>query len=192
MRPSEDALAQHDVLSERRDAERAVSKTSPLQQRFMDRYTIGRFVGACGVAFAAIALVPAAGAQTLTFSVTQVSISFADADPDTTASITAANVVVNYRVTGNAGGNWRITVISGTDLTSGGASIPISNVTWTATPAPPFQPGTMSTTVQQTMAAGTGNVNSTRTGTVVFRLANSWSYNVGAYTATFTFTLTAP
>jgi hypothetical protein len=145
---------------------------------------------------AALAIVlvfaPRAAAQTLTFSVTQASISFADADPDTTPSIASANVTVNYKVTGNAAGAWRITILSGTDLTSGGSTIPISNVTWTATPAPPFQAGTMSRTVQQTMASGTGNVSTTRTGTVVFRLANSWSYNVGTYAATFTLTMTAP
>ena len=144
------------------------------------------------VAGIALMLVPAAHAQTLTFTVTQTSISFADADPDTTPSISAANVTVNYRVQNNASGSWRITIISSTNLTSGGASIPITDVTWTATPAPPFQAGTMSTTVQQTMASGTGNVSTSQTGTVVFKLANGWNHNVGTYSATFTFTLSAP
>jgi len=157
----------------------------------MHRFAISRFIGACVVAGVAVATVPAADAQTLLFSVTQASIAFADADPDTTPSLTSANVTVNYRVQQNGGGNWRITIISGTDLTSGGASIPISNVTWTATPAPPFQPGTMSTTVERTMASGAGNAF-LQTGTVVFQLANSWTYNVGVYSATFTFTMSAP
>jgi len=139
-----------------------------------------------------LALPAAAAAQTITFSITQSSISFSDADPDTTPSITAPTVTVNYQVTGNKNGNWLITVISGNDLLSGSTAIPITNVTWTATPAPPFQPGTMSKTIQQTVAAGAGNVSTTRTGTVVFSLANSWSYNVGTYSATFTFTMTAP
>jgi hypothetical protein len=158
----------------------------------MHSFTTGRFIGACVVAGVALTMVSAADAQTLTFSITQPSISFADADPDTTPSLGAANVTVNYRVQSNIGGSWRITIMSSTDLTSGSAGIPISNVTWTATPSPPFQAGTMSTTVQQTMATGSGNVNPAQTGTVVFRLANSWSYNVGTYSATFTFTLSAP
>jgi len=141
---------------------------------------------------ALMALPASARAQGITFSITEASISFADADPDTTPSLTASsNVTLNYRVTGNGGGNWQITVISGTDLTSGTATIPISNVTWTAAPVPPFQAGTMSTSVPQTVASGSGNANST-TGTMVFRLINSWSYNVGNYNATFTFTMTAP
>lgn len=157
----------------------------------MNRSLFVRVVGACVVGGAALVMAPAAGAQIITFSVTQASISFADADPDTTPSITAANVTVNYAVSFTFGSNWRITLISGTNLTSGSASIPISNVTWTATPTPPFQAGTMSTTVQQTLASGSGDVPS-RVGTVVFRLANSWSYNVGTYSATFTFTMSCP
>jgi hypothetical protein len=158
----------------------------------MNRFTIGRFIGACVVAGVALALAPAVGAQTVTFSVTQPSVSFADADPDTTPSITASNVTLSYKVTGNAGHAWRITIVSSTDLTSGSATIPISDITWTATPAPPFQAGTMSTTVQQTMASSTDNINPARTATVVFRLANSWNHNVGAYSATFTLTMSAP
>ncbi|MEI6669741.1 MAG: hypothetical protein WCP29_16450 [Acidobacteriota bacterium] len=153
---------------------------------------MSRWVATCLVAGIAGWLAPAAGAQTLTFSVTQTSIAFADADPDITPSLTATGVTLNYKVTGNAAGAWRITVMSGTDLTSGSASIPIGNLSWTATPSPPFQAGTMSTSVQQTVASGTGNVNTTRTGTVVFSLVNAWTYNVGTYSATLTFTLTAP
>ncbi|MCX6546271.1 MAG: hypothetical protein NTV05_17905 [Acidobacteria bacterium] len=151
-----------------------------------------RLIGACLAAGVALVMAPGVNAQTLTLGVDQGSISFADADPDATPSIQAAAVTVTYRVQGNSGGNWRITIMSSTDLTSGIASIPISQVTWTATPAPPFQAGTMSTAVEQTMASGTGNANPTKTGTVIFRLANSWSYNVGNYSATFTFTLSAP
>ena len=158
----------------------------------MNRALSVSFVGAFLVAGVALLVVPAAHAQTITFTVTQASISFADADPDTTPSITASNVTVNYKVTGTGGAAWRITIISGNNLTSGSASIPISNVTWTATPVPPFQAGTMSTTAQQTMASGTGDVGTSRIGTVVFKLANSWSYNVGTYSATFTFTMSCP
>lgn len=150
-------------------------------------------VAACVCLLASAAFPASASAQSITFSITQASISFPDADPDNTPSIPASsNVTVNYKVTSNAAGNWLITVIAATDLTSGLATIPISNVTWTATPVPPFQAGTMNTSVQQTVASGSGNVSTTKTGTMVFRLANAWAYNVGNYTATFTFTMTAP
>jgi hypothetical protein len=135
---------------------------------------------------------PAAHAQTLTLTISPPTITFANADPDTTPSIPAPAITVNYRVRNNASGSWRVTLLSGSDLTAGSAVIPISNVTWTATPAPPFQNGTLSQTLAQTLASGSGNVQNPSSGTVVFRLANSWTYNAGTYTATVTFTLTAP
>ncbi len=131
-------------------------------------------------------------AQTLTLTLTPASISFASADPDTTPSIASPAVNVRYRVRNNGGHNWQITLLAGGDLTSAAGTIGISNVTWTATPAPPFQNGTLSRTVAQRLAGGSGNVNPTRTGTVVFFLANSWTYNVGVYSATVSFTLVAP
>ena len=72
------------------------------------------------------------------------------------------------------------------------ASVDITNVSWTATPAPPFQNGTLSKTVAQRMASGTGVVNPATNGSVTFRLANSWNYTAGLYTQTVTFTLSAP
>lgn len=133
-----------------------------------------------------------APAQTLNLSLSSTSIPFASADPDTTPFIDAPVLIVDYRVRGNWGSNWAMTVIASGDLSSGAATIPISAITWTATPAPPFSNGTMSATIAQTLASGSNNVNPADDGFVVFRLANSWSYDTGTYTATFTFTLTAP
>jgi hypothetical protein len=135
---------------------------------------------------------PAARAQTLTLTIAPSTIAFANADPDTTPSIDAPSITVTYRVRQNGGGNWRITLLAGGDLTAGSATIPITNVTWTATPAPPFQDGTMSRTLAQTLASGTGNVQNSTTATVVFRLANAWTHNAGTYSASIVFTLTAP
>jgi hypothetical protein len=83
-------------------------------------------------------------------------------------------------------------VLAGGDLMSGGTAVDITNVSWTATPAPPFQNGTMSKTVAQRMAAGTGNVNPAENGSVTFRLANAWTYSAGIYTQTLVLTLSAP
>jgi hypothetical protein len=131
-------------------------------------------------------------AQALTLSLSRTTIPFASADPDTTPSIAAPVVTVTYRVRFNGGNNWQLTLLASGDLNSGSATIAVSNVTWTATPTPPFQAGTMNATLAQRLAGGTGDVNPARTGQVAFFLANSWSYDVGTYTTSFIFTLTAP
>lgn len=146
-------------------------------------------------AFGGLALLVAAGpatAQRVDLSLQPASITFSSADPDTTPTVTAQPVVVTYRVRSNAGQTWRLTVLAGGDLIAGPVSIDISNVSWTAAPTPPFQAGTLSKTVEQTVASGFGNVNPTQTGTVVLRLVNSWTYSVGVYTQSIVFTLSAP
>jgi hypothetical protein len=138
-------------------------------------------------------LAPApASAQQLRLFLSTSTITFASADPDTTPSIVSPAVTVSYRVRNNNGGNWIITLLADGDLTSAAGTIDITNVTWTATPAPPFQSGTLSHTLAQRLAGGQGTVQNTLTGNVVFALANSWTYNVGVYSATISFTLVAP
>jgi hypothetical protein len=119
-------------------------------------------------------------------------ITFPSSDPDSVAVVNAPAMTVTYRVRQNGGSPWLMTVLAGGDLIAGAARIDISNVTWTATPAPPFQNGALSKTVAQRVASGTGNVNPAKTGSVTFRLANSWTYSTGNYTQTVLFTLSAP
>jgi hypothetical protein len=133
-----------------------------------------------------------AQAQTLELTLSASSVTFASADPDTTPQIAAAELRVTYRIRDNDGGGWRISLLAGSDLTAGAASIPIGLVTWTATPAPPFQNGIMSRTIEQTLASGSGNVTGFRTGSVVFSLENRWTHNPGIYTTSVAFTLVAP
>ncbi len=134
-----------------------------------------------------------AAAQTLDLTVSPRIVSFPSSDPDTVPLISAAPVQVTYRVRQNNGAPWSLTVLAGGDLLSGPSSVDISNVTWVATPAPPFQNGTLSKTVAQRVASGTGNVpNPNTTGSITFRLANSWTYSTGTYTQTILFTLSAP
>jgi len=137
-----------------------------------------------------LALVGIAAAQNVTLSVSPGSFTFPSADPDLSPVVTAPALTVTCKVSGNPHGNWRLTVLAGDDLVSGAQRIDISNVSWTATPAPPFQAGTVSKTVAQTLASGSGNVN--QTGSVTFALSNSWTYTVGTYTVGITFTLSAP
>lgn len=118
-------------------------------------------------------------------------INFADASPTTTASVPADNpVAVTARVRTGRATAATLTVAATTDLVSGSDSIPISNVSWTASGAP-FIAGALNLTTPQS-AATFGNGSGLFTGTYNFALANSWNYNTGSYTATVTYTLTAP
>jgi len=141
----------------------------------------------------AVGLLPApAAAQRLTLTLTPRIVSFPSSDPDIIPLVIAAPVQVSYRVLQNNNAPWSLTVLAGGDLVSGPATVDISNISWVATPAPPFQNGTLSKTVAQRAASGNGNVNPASIGSVTFRLANSWNYSVGTYTQTVIFTLSAP
>jgi hypothetical protein len=131
-------------------------------------------------------------AQQLNLTVSPLLVTFPATDPDTAPVLSAPPVTVEYRVRGNGNRPWLLTVQASGNLTSGLSQIPASAVTWIATPAPPFQSGTMSTTQAQTVAAGSGNVNPARTGTITFQLANSWNYDAGLYLQVLTFTLSTP
>jgi len=138
-------------------------------------------------------LVPAsAAAQRLDLSVSPLTISFPLADPDTVPIVSSVAAQLTYRVRQNNNQPWTLTVLAMGDLISGLSTVDISSVSWIATPAPPFQNGTLSKTVAQRLAAGDGNINPTATGQIAFRLANSWNYTAGLYTQTIVFTLAAP
>jgi hypothetical protein len=117
-------------------------------------------------------------------------ITFPSDDPDTVPVIAAAPIRVSYVAQGSSANPWTITVRAEGDLISGASTIPVSNVSWLATPSPQFRNGTLST-VAQTLATGTGFINVER-GDVTFRFVNSWNYPVGDYTQTVTFTLSSP
>lgn len=119
-------------------------------------------------------------------------ITFPSSDPDTVPLVSSAPVQVTYRVRGNGNAPWSLTVLAAGDLISGPSRVDISNVTWVATPAPPFQSGTLSKTVAQRVASGTGNVNPDSIGSITFRLANSWTYSTGSYSQTIVFTISVP
>ena len=144
------------------------------------------------VALMTTVLPAAAGAQKLDLSLSPRVITFPSSDPDAVPVIAAAPVQVTYRVRQNNNAPWSLTVLAGGDLISGASRIDISNVTWVATPAPPFQNGTLSKTVAQRIASGTGNLNPVAKGSITFRLANAWTYSTGTYTQTVLFTLSAP
>ena len=151
-----------------------------------------RIAGRCILAgVAALFTGTPALAQRLDLSVTPQTLVFPSADPDTSPFVTSPAVQITYRVR-QYDGPWTLTVLAQGDLIAGSSTVDISNVTWVATPAPPFQNGVLSKTVPQRLASGTGTTNPARQGQVTFRLANSWTYTAGLYTQTILFTLTAP
>ena len=133
-----------------------------------------------------------ASAQRLDLSVSPLTISFPLSDPDTVPIVSSVAAQMTYRVRQNNNQPWTLSLLAMGDLIAGLSTVDIANVTWIATPAPPFQNGTLSKTVAQRLAAGVGNLNPTATGQITFRLANSWNYTAGLYTQTIVFTLSAP
>ena len=122
------------------------------------------------------------------------SISFADSDPDTVPSIASTPASLAVVATAKTGSASIVTlkVLANGDLTSTvptAETIPIGNVTWTAT-GTGFSPGTMNKTTAQTCGSWTGSGK--YQGTFSYFLANSWALPVGAFTQTATYTLTAP
>jgi hypothetical protein len=126
-----------------------------------------------------------------TLSLGQSSITFPDADPDTVSSIPANEnaVSVTAKVRTGSSSNATLTHLAADDLKSGSDMIAIGNVTWTAS-GTGFQGGTMNKSSAQTAGSWTGSGN--RSGTFSYFLANSWDYATGSYSASSTYTLTAP
>lgn len=163
---------------------------------FLSCLVIGLLVWGGGTA-----LYAATATQTLTINATisaraeltlsPTTISFADASPTTSPSVAAnSTVAVTADVRTGSASTATLTALAGGDLTSGSDTIPVSNVTWTASGSP-FIAGTMNKTTAQsaaTFSAGSGSFS----GTYTFAFANSWSYNTGSYTQSVTYTLTAP
>lgn len=133
-----------------------------------------------------------ASAQRLDLTVTPATIVIPTGDPDLVPVVSSTPATIEYRVRQNNNNPWTLTVLAGGDLVSGAASIAISELTWVATPSPPFRNGTLSSASAQTVAAGVGNVANPARGSITFRLTNSWTYDAGIYTQSLLFTLSAP
>lgn len=158
----------------------------------------------CAVAVLALPIVASAATdnQTLTINASVLAraklvlapsvINFPDADPDVTPSIPATensvNVISTVR-TSSAGAVTLTCQADGPNLVWGTDLIAISNVTWTAGGAG-YVGGTMNDAAAQPVGSWVGS--GAYVGTIDFFLVNSWAYNVGAYTQTVTYTLTAP
>ena len=120
------------------------------------------------------------------------SVNFPDSDPTSVLSIGATEnpVSVTARIRTGSASVATLTAQTGGDLVSGGNTIAISNVTWTGTGTGFSATGTMNKSVGQSVGSWTGSGE--QIGSNSFFLVNSWNYATGVYTATVTYTLTAP
>jgi len=123
-------------------------------------------------------------------------IHFPAADPDATPSIEAtenapSGVSVEVKAHTGSGSTVDLTVTALGDLDNGTDTIDIGNVTWTAFGDAGFTPAGGAMSLGGT-AVGSWTGSGNRSGSFLYFLANSWDYAVGNYTATVTYTLTAP
>jgi hypothetical protein len=132
----------------------------------------------------------ASDAATITLRLTPASITFPDASPDVTPVIGPATVMVSVKAEGAPGYPWVLTFVGNSDLRSGPSVIPINAISWTSSPSPPFNSGTMSRVTPVLLGTGIAHVNTSLR--MDFMFQNSWTYAVGSYSATATFTLSGP
>jgi len=135
--------------------------------------------------------------STAKLTLANTTITFPDADPDTVSSIPASEngAAVTAKVKTGSATSATLKVLAADDLKSGPSDvIPITNVTSTATNSSGsfFEAGPVPWSKSSPGATvGQGNSGSFA-GTFNWFLANSWDYPTGNYTATATYTLTAP
>src|SRR4029079_11666363 len=103
----------------------------------------------------------------------------------------SASVLVTATVKArtSAAGNNTLTAVADHDLQSGSDTIPIANLTWIVGGAG-FTAGTMDAVTAHNVGSWVGSGN--YAGTQTLKLVNDWAYNTGSYTATISYTLTAP
>lgn len=119
-------------------------------------------------------------------------VTFPDADPDLVPVI--GPVDVRVRVQAIDRGTpipWVLTIQADGDLTSGPQTISATNVSWTATPSPPLQSGTLSTVIPVLLGSEARGPRPFF-GQLSFYFQNSWSYVPGNYSTTATVTLSTP
>jgi hypothetical protein len=128
-----------------------------------------------------------AGNITITLSGT---VAFVDDDPDLVPVLGPQTVQLDVKAVGRRDIPWSLTLQALTNLQSAVDVIPISAISWTAAPNPPYMDGTLS--LSQPVLVGSGLTHEQSLVTFSFWMQNSWAYNAGSYSATALFTLAAP
>lgn len=121
----------------------------------------------------------------VTVSIFPTAINFPAADPDL-EPVVAANTPVRIQVTTwPPNRRWEVTIrAEGNLVSAGGQVIPISTISWRATPNPPFRDGVLAAGQSLVLAQDRGN----READLSFYFQNSWDYVAGEYTQVITFT----
>ncbi len=124
-------------------------------------------------------------------SISSSTLAFPNADPDVTPAIAASGgpLTITAKASTTIGSTVQLVVVASGDLLSGVDQIGISALKWTASGSG-FAAGTMSKTAAQTVASWVSS--GSWTGTQSYTLDNAWTYAMGAYSTTLTYTLTAP
>ena len=142
-------------------------------------------------------------AQSIQLTLIPTTVSFPDANPTTTPSITGSPLLeVRVVVSGITNADtWSVSALADGDLLSGPDTIGIANVSWTTRGPLGGSPclscvchaGTASSTVNQLLFTGAGDTGAGQKGCEkTFYLANSWSYSAGNYSQTITITASIP
>ncbi len=137
---------------------------------------------------------PAPGAGNLTLSATPSSISFQDQHPGLVPVITSApaTISLDVKASGNPV-NWQLRLTADTNLISRLSTIAIGNVRVQTSPATaPWVGGPVPLALSPGILLGSGSGNVNQPLTLTFTMLNSWDHAPGNYTATATFSLTAP
>lgn len=144
----------------------------------------------------------AEAAPVFTITLSTSSVSFPDQDPDLfpLSQQTGAPVRITLSTKNLAPSQaYSCKALARGDLMSGAATIPISNITWTAVtvakdPGESFFNGALSKITAVMVAQGFGNNASTSplTGDLTFSIQNLWTYATGNYSQVVDFTLSSP
>ena len=129
------------------------------------------------------------GLAKLSFSTN--AISFPDADPDTTPQIPSSPpaIVITAKARATRLSAVALTVSASDELRAGVTTIPVSEISWTAS-GPGFVNGTLNRVAPQVVASWPGS--GVYTGTQQYVFANRWSHPTGHYSLTLTYTLSSP
>jgi len=124
-------------------------------------------------------------------TLSSLTLAFPDADPDTVPNIPASGgpLTITAKARTTIGSTVTLVVVASGDLRSGLDVIPATQIRWT-TSGTGFVPGTMSKAAAQMVATWVSS--GSWTGTQTYSLTNAWTYAIGTYSTTLTYTLTAP
>ena len=147
----------------------------------------GRRIAVLAAAGIAALAAPAGAVGTLTVSPS--TLTFPDASPSLSPSVDAAQNPVQVNIASSRRGTWTLSVMANSDFISGADSIPVQNMSWSATGSTFLPTGTMSQSAAQTVATGSQGIFS---GTLSYHLRNLWTYPTGSYSTTIVYLLVTP